>query len=237
MRLKTYIVHVAAFTERRQQLDKHLAANPFLDPHFILEGDIADLNPEILDRYFKGRMHSQSAGASCVYKHLRAFENLSEQDDDIALILEDDIHLNKNFSKQLKRILAEAKARNLEGFIISLDDSILRYVPGSERRKGQLLYKKQADRFAGCYLMDKKAARAMLEECYEHKIGTPVDHYQSYCAQKGLIDIYWAHPTIAVQGSLMGSFQSELGKKRLGKMNVLSFKIQRMYKRLLYRLR
>ncbi|MCR9153722.1 MAG: glycosyltransferase family 25 protein [Bacteroidetes bacterium] len=236
MLLKTYIVHVASFTERRKQLDKHLANNPFLDPQFILEGDIADLNDTILDRYFKGRMHAKAAGASCVYKHLRAFENLVEKDE-MALILEDDIHLNKNFTKQIKKVIAEAKARKLEGFIISLDDSILRYVKGSERVKGQLLYKKQADRFAGCYLMDKKAAKAMLEECYTHKIGTPVDHYQSHCARKGLIDVYWAHPTIAVQGSLMGSFQSELGKKRLGKMNVLSFKIQRIYKRLLYRLR
>ena len=236
MSLKTYIVHVAAFTERRQQLDKHLAANPFLDPHFILEGDIDDLTDDILDRYFKDRMHSKSAGASCVYKHLRAFENLRDNDE-LALILEDDIHLNRNFTKQLKKVIAEAKERKLEGYIISLDDSILRYVNGSERKKGQLLYKKQADRFAGCYLMDKKAATLMLEECYANKIGTPVDHYQSYCAKKGIIDVYWAHPTIAVQGSLMGSFQSELGKKRLGKMNVLSFKIQRLYKRLLYRLR
>ena len=234
--MKTYIIHVSDDYERERHMNSQLE-DKNLDVTFIIDGDKKDLSEKVLSTYFTGNRKNASNSTSCVYKHILAYEQIVKDKAEVALVLEDDIIFYKNFSDILGKITAEIKKDNLEGFIISLEDSLLRYINRSARIKNKFIYAKEKGRFAGAYLIDLKAANNMLELIKEEKCHIPMDWYHNYCQQKNLVNIFWSQPTIAVQKSMTGSMSTLIDDKTSGVFRVISFYMQRVYKRLLYNLR
>ena len=118
-----------------------------------------------------------------------------------------------------------------------MEDSNLKYVEGSERKKGMFLYKRLKGRMAGAYIVDSKFAQNTIKEIEQNKCNLPIDWLHNYCSNKELINIYWAQPSIAIQGSLNGKMESTIDSKPVGYNKILKFNINRFYKKLLYRLR
>ncbi|MBX3102765.1 MAG: glycosyltransferase family 25 protein [Bacteroidetes bacterium] len=233
----TYVIHVRTAHARKAHIERQLAGKP-LDVCYILEGDVPDLTHEAVAPYFKDDMlEPLSPRTSCAYKHLRAYQRLLETDAPYCLVFEDDIILEPNFIPELAAIREEIARRELAGFLISIEDSTLRYVPGSQRQKGQHLYKATFGRTAGAYLIDRKAAGGLIAHLLTHPTDLQMDWFHNICADAGVLQIYWSHPTLAVQGSHTGSARSSLDGKAFGWLRVASFHLQRSYKRLLYRLR
>ena len=106
-------------------------------------------------------MSKISSTTSCAYKHFLAYERLAKSDENFAMIVEDDIRFYSNFNI-IKDILIEIKTRNIKNFILSLEDSNLKYIPKSVRINGLNIYKKNKGRLAGCYLIDKEGAMNIL---------------------------------------------------------------------------
>jgi glycosyl transferase family 25 len=234
--MKTYIIHVSDATQREVHI-KGQIENKNLDHQFINDGDKKDLSEVILDRYFKGELHQCSAAASCAYKHILAYENMIANHIHLALVLEDDIFLSKNFSDLLNKAIVEIKQRNLKNFIVSLEDSSLQYVKGSERNRQQLLYKKVHGRMTGAYLVDLVAANIMMNEIEQNKCGDNIDWFHNRSSEKEIINMYWMHPTIATQGSLTGSISSLIDNKPSGLFRIFTFHLEKRYKKVLWRLR
>ena len=234
--MKTYIIHVSDDYERERHMNSQLVGKN-LDVTYILDGDKKDLSEEVLSTYFTGNRKNTSNSTSCVYKHILAYEKIVEDNAEVALVLEDDIIFYKNFSATLARICAEIKREKLEGYIISLEDSLLRYINRSDRIKDKFIYAKEKGRFAGAYLIDTQAAKNMLKLIQDEKCHIPMDWYHNYCQQRNLVNIYWSQPTIAVQKSMIGSMSTLIDNKTSGLFRTISFYIQRVYKRLLYNLR
>lgn len=230
-----YIIHVSTATERKKGVEKELAGKGF-DATFILDGDIDTLHPSRLDTYFSGKMKEAKAGASCAFKHLLAYQEMVRKKLPLALILEDDIRFYSNVHV-LEDMVKEIQSRKLHQFIISLEDSRLKYIPKSQRKKGQLLYEQSSGRMTGAYLIDYAGAKSILDYVERVKMSVPIDWFHNECIRETIIKMYWAQPPIAVQGSLEGSVKSLIGKVRFGSVKVLSFKIQRLYKRLIYFMR
>ena len=236
--MKNYIIHVSTDFEREKHIRKEIAKTSF-DFTFINEGDRKDLTTEVLARYFMGMM-VVSAATSCAYKHILAYKDMVDNQVDYAIVLEDDIYLYEKFEKTVAKILAEIKEQNLSNCLISLEDSNLRYVKGSEREKGRLLYPKKDGRFAGAYLLDIECAKSIVQEIETHKCQTTIDWLHKTYSDKGLINIYWLHPPIAIQGSLNGKIPSLIdGRYKRGKslFRPISFAVTKFYKKLLYNLR
>jgi len=234
--MKTYIIHVSDDYERERHMNSQLVGKN-LDVTYIIDGDKKDLSNEILSTYFAGNRKNVSNSTSCVYKHILAYEKIVIDKAEVALVLEDDIIFYKNFSHILEKITAEIKRENLEGFIISLEDSLLRYINKSERVKNKFIYPKEKGRFAGAYLIDYKAAKNILELIKDEKCHIPMDWYHNYCQQRNLVNIFWSQPTVAVQKSMTGSMSTLIDNKTSGIFRIISFYMQRVYKRLLYNLR
>lgn len=235
--MKTYIIHVQSALDREKHMESQLKGRD-LEYEFVLDGDLPDLNLKLLSRFFEGDLLENPSGAtSCAYKHLRAYEKMIVEKIPIALILEDDIHLEEKFSVICKKILQEIKTRNLSRFLVSIEDSYVRYVKGSERKKGQFLYSKEKGRMAGAYIVDLEFAKSIIDFTLRQKCIYPIDHFHNYCCKKGLINIFWSHPTVAFQGSLSGEFSSLIDHKSVGFFRSISFNFQRYYKRFLYLLR
>ncbi len=211
-------------------------SNKELVYEYIWEGDKKDITQEILDELFTGELIPLSAGTSCVYKHILAYRKLVESNDTMALIFEDDVYLKKSFSENLNKIEQEIKSRALKNFVISLEDSNLKYVAGSEKIPNILLYKKLHGRMAGAYLIDRQAANNILQSIKNNKCSVPIDWFHNFASESNLIQIYWSSVILATQGSLDGSIPPTLDNKSTGIFRILSFRIQRLYKKLLYRL-
>jgi len=234
--MKTFIIHVGTAIERMKHMQVQLK-DKNLDTEFILRGNKEDLSYEIMQKYFTGELNSVSNGTSCVYKHLLAYTEITKNHTEIALILEDDIFFHSNFNESLSKILSEIKRDQLSNFVISLEDSSLTYVARSEFIADKMLYKKLHGRMAGAYLIDFLGAQTILEEVTKNKCHVPIDWYHNYLSEKGKINILWLYNPVATQGSLEGSIQSTLDSKAFSKFKVLSFRVQRIYKKILYWLR
>ncbi len=236
--MKTLIINVSTNEHRKNHMLNLIAKNECLkDYYFIRDGDIDAISPEILSKYFDGELKELSSMVSCAYKHILAYKYLLENNLELALILEDDIYLHKDFCVKLNNIINEVKTRELSNLIISLEDSILQYVKGSELEKNKLLYKKQMGRAAGAYLIDKKGAQSLLQELYSNKCHRPIDWFHNDCSLKELINIYWVHPVIATQGSLNGKLPSLIDQKKTGRLRIIGFRLSQIFKTVLYRLR
>ncbi|UCH82237.1 MAG: glycosyltransferase family 25 protein [Nitrospiraceae bacterium] len=234
--MKAYIIHVSDAYERERYIRSQIA-DKNLDCSFILYGDKKDLSEEVLEKYFAGEMKTVVADTSCAFKHILSYEEIIKQGNDIALILEDDISFYLNFNDTFDKVIKDIKQQGLRNFIVSLEDSYLKYVKGSERKKGTYVYPKSYGRTAGAYLIDLQGAKSIIDQISKNKCHLPIGWFHNHCSKNKVLNIYWSHPVMAIQGSLDGTIRSLIDNKKFGVKRVLSFKLQRLYKRLLYALR
>ncbi len=237
--MKTFIINVSTNELRKNHIlaliDQHDCLREYM---FIHEGDMSAITDDMAQAYFSGDMSDLSPAVSCAYKHITAYKKILEDTcNSYSLILEDDIFLDKHFCRQLHSIISEIEERKLENYLISVEDSTLQYVKGSERKKDVFLYKQPKGRTAGAYLIDKKAASSILTEIQKNKCHLPIDWFHNFCADNNLLSIYWSHPTFAHQGSLNGMMRSTIDNKKFGFFRLCVFILSRLYKKILYRLR
>lgn len=180
-------------------------------------------------------MHNTKPRTSCATKHLIAYERILKGKQNYGLILEDDIKLFDDFNLYVKKCLKTLEMKKISKIFISLEDSNLKYVRRSEKKKNKLLYSKEKGRLAGAYMIDKRAANNMLTYIKNNKSNIPIDWFHNICAEKKLIDIYWIDPPIARQASLSGDLPSLLTEKRTNNLKrKIEFNLQKWYKKILY---
>jgi len=244
MEIQGYILHVKGSDDRYKHMLSQIKglSIPF---KFVLEGDQEDLTREIISKNFKDGMACVSGASSCTYKHFLSLRDMIKNKIPYGLIFENDVFLGKNFEKSVFKALAEIKGREIRNFYLSLEDSFLKFVKGSARKKGQTVYKVEKGEYgghngyntraAGAYIVDLEAAKNIIKEVDSNKCGLVSDWFFTHCVSKGIISLYWLHPTIASQGSHNGKFNSMFpGIKRKSR---ISYSIQKKYKQLLWRLR
>jgi glycosyl transferase family 25 len=234
--LKTYVIHVKTAYEREEHMKIQLEGRG-LDYEFVLDGDLPDLNQERVSQYFAENRYELVPLVSCDFKHIQCCEYMVRDNIPMALILEDDMFFYGNWDNQFPLIMKEIEERNLSSFLVSLEDSSLKYPEGSKRNKGQLLYQKDSGRNCGAYLVDIGYAKAILEHIRHTRVFIPFGHYQNVVSRTGAFNIYWAEPTVIVQGTAIGKFETTVSRNKTGLIGRLSWLLQRTYKRLLYRLR
>lgn len=227
------VLHVRNGYEARAAHIDSMLARLGLNYEYMLDGDISDLSPELIRRWFApgSVMSAPSAVTSCTMKHLYACMSIIDRGLPGAVVLEDDIALRDDFRNVVEESLAELP----EGpAIISYEDTRLRFVPYSMRRPGKVLYPGDRDRFAGAYYINAAGARAILDAAAGGHIDRPIDLYHRMLLDKGKLRYWWTHPCVATQGSFNGLFASTLSPDR-GKAVI--WKVKRLYRKALYRLR
>jgi GR25 family glycosyltransferase involved in LPS biosynthesis len=204
------IVHPKSGYEKQErhmitEMNKHDI--PF---KFQLRGDQEELTSELLNHYFIPGITYSKGSLSCTIKHFQIYEEFIQSPKNFLLVFENDIFLSNNFNNSLEAIVNEIKSRELSTFLISLENSCMRFPSYWQTKANQLLYKAKDGRAAGAYLIDKAAAIAMIQYLQHKKCETNVDWWHNQIATKQIISIYWAHPTIAEQGSHNGKLSGEI---------------------------
>lgn len=234
--MNVFVIHVKDAEVRMQHMESQLA-KVNLSAIYILDGDKHELNTNIIKKYFKGKMTEVSNRTSCAYKHFLAYERIVKEQIPFAVILEDDIFLNNDFDTAVLNCINEVKEKKLQNYLISLEETSLRYVKGSVRKGGELLYPNTYGRMAGAYIVDLQAANNMLQDAVHNKTDLTIDWYHNYCVDNSIINMLWIHPTIAIQGSINGMINSSISARRTNYLRISSFYLQRAYKKILWRLR
>lgn len=232
--MKILVIHAASLKERGEHMDRMLRGMG-MDYEFIREGDLDALDVQLMGRFFKdGETLRPTARHSCATKHFLTCEYIVKNDLEGALVLEDDIVLHSNFKSVYEQSLHELRRDYKDRpAIISFEDSSLRFVPRSQRRRGQLLYPATKGRMAGCYWMSRRCAEVILQDLATNKCSaTDADTYHYELLQRGLIDYLWCQPTIATQGTFSGAFRSSLTND--GYFVRLRWLFKKNYKKLLY---
>jgi glycosyl transferase family 25 len=232
------VIHVRGQEERRAFIQQQLDGLG-LPVHFILEGNVADLTPEILDHYFvcdgkPDTMHGPFPRTSCAYKHLLATRYILDNGLDGALIVEDDIRFYPRFKRLFAESLKECADRYASRpVVINYEESSLLLVPRSQRVKGQLLYPADRDRYAGCYYLNRQAAQVIVDYVAAHKSDTTSDCLHCRLIQSGRLLSLWSHPCLACQCSADGSMPTMIPTKPRP-LKRLKWWYKRIYKHILY---
>lgn len=203
---------------------------------FELRGDKEDLSPEIMRRYFTPQIGFSKGSLSCTLKHLLIYDAFLQSSKRFLLVFEDDIFLAADFTTQLKVMLEEIEQRHLHTFLISLENSCMRFPSYWQTKQGQTLYLARDGRAAGAYLIDQAAAKAMLEELRQNKCGTVIDWWHNYLVSKKLIKLYWAHPTIAEQGSHNGKLSAAISTHHRSKQRQIIWQLHKFIRTYIKRL-
>ena len=241
--MKLFVIHAKKFQDRKKHIDRMLGALG-LEAEYMSEGDVEELTSDVLNRYFNDnmiregvRMNAPTRYSSCTLKHLLVCEKMMEEKLDGALVLEDDMVLDKKFREKFSRSIQEYERDYREkNVLISYEDTRLRFVPRSKHVKGKLLYAGDRDRMAGAYFINGNAARAIIDEVRKNKCHVPIDLFHRQLLEKGKLTYLWCQPTIASQGSHNGLFESSINLKQIHlKKYLWMFKLT--YKKLLYELR
>lgn len=234
---KVLVIHVRGQEDRRafiqQQLDR-----AGLSAHFILDGNVEDLTPDILDRYFlddgkADTMHGPFPRTSCAYKHLLATQYILDNGLDGALIVEDDLRFYPRFATRFEQSLKECRERfAYSPVVINYEESSLLLVPRSQRVKGRMLYPAKRDRYAGCYYLNWQAASVIMDYVAAHKSDTTSDCLHNRLIGRGMLLSLWCHPCLACQCSADGSMPTMIPTKPRP-LKRLKWWYKRVYKHLL----
>jgi len=230
---QTFIVHVSEGAEDREISVKEEMARHSMEFEFMLRGDLKEITTEIHQKYFTGEMLEEITPAiSCAVKHIYILEEIVKRKIDRALILEDDIFLDKDFVTICNKALEETSIEGSEfpkKYFLALENN-KKFVPKKEEVEGKYLYKEDRVRFGGAYIVTKETAEAILKDISENKCHSFIDSMYTIICRKGVFDIYWIHPPIAEQGSHNGKFKSMLDDKPNGFIQKLNWRMQTIFK-------
>ncbi len=96
--LSVYIIHASSYHARKAHMYEQIKAKG-LSADFILEGDKESMTDVVVEKYFKGQ-HPITNAMSCSYKHLLAYGKMISDNQEWALILEDDVFLHDCFNEE-----------------------------------------------------------------------------------------------------------------------------------------
>lgn len=233
-----YVVHgITGYEEREKSVNKLLRDENEFDFEFVKESEDPEQNKSWIDKYFVTDIRQKlSRGAIfCTLVHIRCYEKIVASNDQLAIIFENDICFLGDFKKKMQPILEEAKQLP-EGFMVSLENSTLRFPSFKKTKKGKCLYEADFGRCAGAYLIDQKGAQAILNHVKEYKCDKVIDWWHNDLIKEGVLKMYWAHPPVAEQGSMNGRLPSTISSRSRGNWRSVKWNLQKFYKMRILRL-
>ena len=227
-----YVVHAKTGYKLHENRIIELFKANNLEFQFVTDGDPSFFTHELLARYFtKGMLSGWSDGViSCTLNHLYAYEKMVEKNNRYALIFENDPFFYGNFNENIIKLADEIN--NLgKGFLISLENTSLRYPSYWAFRKGKHLYQAKQGRCAGAYIIDNEGAKRIINDVKINKCPSVIDWYHNFLIRDGILDMFWVHPPLVEQGSHNGKLCSTISCKQKSLSRQIKWTIQKVVRR------
>jgi len=232
-----WVVHALNGYEAHGDRIRRIFAEQEIPFEFATEGDVSRMDEKLLRRCFTPELLGRfpRTKLSCSLNHMLLYERIVEDGAPYAVVFEDDVCFLTDFRSSLDAIDAEVRALR-PGFLVSLENSTLRFPSYWQARRGQQLYRADVGRCAGAYLIDRAAALAMTDEMHTRRADSLIDHWHNTLADRGVIAIYWAHPAPVEQGSHNGVISARESTHRSSPYRRASWLFQRTLRLTLGRL-
>ena len=213
---KIFIIHYTPLVERKvfalDQLQKH-----GLEAEFVEQYD-----REVLSEFDKKLFDLSEVSlpeASCMMKHILCYRQVKDGYEH-ALILEDDAILCDNFNQKLMSYMAQLPE---DWDMCFIGNGCNLHIPRTRTLLSNTnIYPKEnyetswggdgASRCIDSYLISKKCAEKILAQVDQENciIDKSPDWWLNDVIRSNHFNVYWAEPTIVIQGSELGKFQSSL---------------------------
>ena len=226
-----YIVHAKEGYEYHEERINKLFTKLGLQFEFVTDGDPANFSDALLNKYFSGdiRQLLSTGVLSCTLNHILSYERMVKNNNRFALVFENDPFFLGDFVSKIEKIAIEAATLE-HGFLISLENTTLRFPVFKKIKKGQLLYAADYGRCAGAYLLDLEAAKNILSDLQANKCRQVIDWWHNDLVNRKVIKMYWAHPPITEQGSHNGLLSAGISTKNKSLQRRIAWLAQKYYK-------
>jgi len=225
-----FVIHALRGYDYHEKRIRKLFGEMNISHEFITEGDPSNFTTELLGLYFAPNVRDyMSIGIiSCTLNHFYAFERIVERKLPFGLVFENDPFFLGNFRQQLELISDEIESLR-PGFILSLENSTLRFPSFWQSKKGKHIYKADSGRMAGAYIIDLEGARKILEDMKINKSATVIDWYHNVLTERKVVDMHWVHPPLVEQGSHNGYLNSTISSKPSSLSRRIAWLAQKYY--------
>ena len=226
-----FVIHYTPLADRREHLERQLARHRISDAEWITEKDIAhcdlaavyDASAERFQCRMKTSFSDLKYGEyrplkrseiEVTVQHIEAYRRILARRIPHAVILEDDVVLERGFLRRLGRyarqlpedydVLYFGEGRGFLHVERSVGDKLL----GVLRRRNVFRRENYQSRYADSYLISQRAVARIVPEMATFQF--PIDWEMNYLQTMLRMKVYWAEPTLSHQGSASGKFKSGL---------------------------
>jgi len=210
--MKIFVLHYSKLIERKRHIIEQLKKNSILDYEFIEKYDIDEIREEesnlFTDTYKKTTM-------SLHLKHFYVYKEIAEKYES-GLIFEDDVILCEDFMVFLQSYLSELDDYDM----LFIGSGCNLHIDKDRINPNQHIYRKSlyptslegdgASRCCDSYIITNKCAKKLCDYISNtiNKISKPVDLWLNDAARDNQFKVFWAEPSIVIQGSECGLFHS-----------------------------
>jgi GR25 family glycosyltransferase involved in LPS biosynthesis len=231
-------VHYTPLADRRRHLEQQLAQHRIGPVEWITERDIAhydlaamyDASTERFHRRMRTPFGDLKYGQyrmlrrneiEVTAQHIEAYRRILQRRIQHAVILEDDVVLERGFRKRLGRYLRQLPEDydvlyfGAGGRVaLHAERSVWEKVLGALHWKNVFRRENHQGRYADSYLISGNAVARIVPQMTTFQF--PIDWEMNYVQTKLRMNVYWAEPTLSRQGSASGRFGSGLAAARRG---------------------
>ena len=215
--MKIYITHYDKLTERKKHILEQLS-------RFNLECEfVSNYGKENLTNKVKSMFRNLSdSEISISMHHLECYRRIVNNNDEYAIIFEDDVILHNDFKNMIEKYINDLPE---DWDMLFFGEGSGVHIPKSRISDECNIYVKSTDlinknkdgingstRCADSYLISKKCCQKILEKINKpgYIISMPFDHLLNYINFYNKFNIYWAEPTLTTQGTGNGTFKSSI---------------------------
>ena len=219
----TYIIHYTPLVERKKHIINEMKTNNIDNYKFIEEYDKEILTKNELMLFDETKV--RPAEISLTMKHITSWKHVIQSNNNFALIFEDDVLLQNNFSHKLNNYISQLPKTFDMCFIgecarLHINKNIIK-----NAKPGTNIFKKTnyptwwggngATRCTDSYLISKDCCNKIINYINKLKqknikINMPLDFWMNNICRELSLNIYWAEPTIIKQGTETGLFKSAI---------------------------
>ena len=212
--MKILVIHYDKLIERKKHILKQLDNAGLNDFEFVSNHGKEKLTP-IEKSKFKDLTDGE---ISLMLHHFECYKIISEKYD-YAIIFEDDVILGDNFKNKIEKNISDLPE---DWDMLFFGEGHGVHIPQYRQSPGVNIYKKLTDlknkmpggidgstRCADSYIVSKKCAQKLVQVINILQITSiPLDHLLNKINHLCKFNIYWAEPTLTIQGSTNGTFNS-----------------------------
>ena len=226
-----YIIHALKGYEQHEQRISKVFGSMELKYKLVTQGDPIHFSDQILHTYFTNNAieNTKTGILSCTLNHMMAYKHIADNNIEYAIVLENDPFFLGNIKENIAKLVPEINQLQ-KGFMISLENSTLRFPSYWQANKNQHIYPATRGRMAGAYIIDNYAAKQIVTDLETNKCERVVDWWHIDMLGRDVFKMYWAHPPLVEQGSHNGMLSSTISTKPKSTKTRIRWIIKKIYR-------